>query len=369
MRIFFLLNGFLLVASGCVDGSVRNAAGGDLPQSGDNDASRDDGSPSDNGVTDPDTPKGDSFIQPGVMEELLPPSTSPITTYCPFSDNVDLDSFEGRPVIRVCHAGDSRNGCDTNTLQEALSQAVSGDRIEIVGDGPPYTQCAVIPPTLSDVEIIGVCGRPHLKDEVCQSKGLFLNQGRDITITHVEISNLEISAEEGGNAAAVRDQSLGNLNLRYVYFHHNQNGILGGKGIVTIEWSKFESNGSSEHEGFAHNTYFSADVEELVIRNSLFLRARNQGNNMKSRAQKMLFECSVSASLDGVDSREMDLSEGGDVLIANSIVEQGPPSSNSNLIGFATESTDPDRRHSIMHLVIRNTDLINDRSGAGSFVQ
>ena len=88
----------------------------------------------------------------------------------------------------------------------------------------------MIPPSLSNVEIIGVCGRPHLKDVVCQQKGLFLNQGSDITITNVEISNLAIPAAAGGNAAAVRDQSLGNLNLHYVYFHDNQNGILGRQG-------------------------------------------------------------------------------------------------------------------------------------------
>lgn len=313
-----------------------------------------------------------SDLQPdagdGPANGLLPPSTSPVMTYCPFTDASDLTAFEGRPVVRVCHPGDSRNGCDVDTLAAAVAAANDGDRIEIVGDGAAYTECAVIPSTMSGVEIVGVCGRPHLKDVVCQKKGLLLNLGTDITISNLEISNLSISANDGGNAAAIRDQSQGNLNLRYVYFHHNQNGVLGGKGVVNIDWSKFEANGSSVKAGFAHNIYMSADVTELNINNSLFLRARYEGNNLKTRAESMNFHCSVSASLDGQDSREMDISEGGKVQISNSIIEQGPPSVNSGLLGFATESSNPDRRHAEMSLSISDTDLINDLD-KGTFVQ
>ncbi len=300
--------------------------------------------------------------------ELLPPSQAPLMSYCPFTDATNLTSFEGRPVIRVCHVGDNRDGCDVDSIATAIDSANNGDRIEIVNDGTPYTECAVIPDTLSGVEIIGVCGRPHLKDVVCQKKGLFLNLGRDITITNVEVSNLAISEADGANAAAVRDQSLGNLNLRYVYFHDNQNGVLGGKGIVNMDWSKFEGNGSPLDPGFTHNIYMSADVDELNIRNSLFLRAQSEGNNLKTRAQSMNFHCSVSASLDGQDSREMDISEGGAVSITNSIIEQGPPSVNSGMVGFATESGNADRRHDVMTLEIRDTDFINDR-GNGTFLQ
>jgi len=298
---------------------------------------------------------------------LLPPSISPVLTYCPFTDASDLAQFEGRTVVRVCHSGDARSGCDVNTLADALSQVSSGERIEIVGDGAPYNQCGVIPATLSDVEIVGVCGRPHLQNKVCQSKGTFLNLGRDISISNIEVSDATISEQEGRNGAAVRDQGLGNLNLSYVYFHNNQNGILGGKGVIRIDWSRFEANGTPLDPGFTHNTYFSADVDNVIINYSLFLRAQNEGNNMKSRAKRMEFHCSVSASLDGVDSREMDISEGGELIITNSLFEQGAVSANSNIIGFATEANNPDRRHEKQSIVIRDTDIINDRSG-GSFV-
>ncbi|MCP4503173.1 MAG: hypothetical protein GY822_24820 [Deltaproteobacteria bacterium] len=202
---------------------------------------------------------------------------------------------------------------------------------------------------------------------MCQRKGIFLNLGRNITLTHLEISGAEISADDGGNGAAIRDQGLGGLNLRYVYFHDNQNGILSGNGVIHIDWSKFERNEGAAHAGFTHNTYFSADVTDVVIRNSLFLRAANQGNNMKSRAQRFEFFCSVSASLDGVDSREMDISEGGELVITNSIIQQGPESANSNMIGFATEAGNPNRRHTLQKVNIHNTDFLNDRNN-GAFL-
>ena len=303
----------------------------------------------------------------GSGDALLPPSRSPIMAYCPFDDASDLTQFEGRPVIRVCHPGDTRAGCHVDTIAAAVSQSADGDRIEIVGGGAPYTECATIPDGLNDVEIIGVCGRPHIREVACGSKGAFVNYGGNLTLTNLEVSNVEISLAEGGNGAAIRDQGTGNLDLRYVYFHDNQNGILGGHGIIHIDWSRFEANGSSEDVGRAHNTYFSGDVDHVIIRNSIFLRARSEGNNMKSRAHRMDFHCSVSASLDGFDSREMDISEGGELRITNSIVQQGPESANSNLIGFATEATDLSLRHPVQLLVIQDSDIINDR-GNGSFI-
>ncbi len=300
-------------------------------------------------------------------EDLLPPSLAPETSYCPFDDATDLTTFEGRSVVRVCPEGDTRQGCDVSSLQAAIDQAASGTRIEVVGDGAVYAQCGVISAEKDGLEIAGVCGRPRFVDTVCQSKGTFVHAGSNLTLTHIEVSGAWIGAADGGNGAAVRDESLGGLAMRYVYFHDNQNGILGGKGKIRIDWSRFEANGSAEDPGYTHNTYFSADVSEVVIQNSLFLRARHEGNNFKSRAQALVFRCSVSASLDGADSREMDLSEGGDALIENSLIQQGPESVNSGLLGFATESEDLQKRHAVQHLAIAETDFINDK-GAGNFI-
>ncbi len=353
------LVGLTLLACGGPEGTQDS--GQDSGQAGDN------GTPADAAQTGDGGGSMDSSVPPS--EVLLPPSLSPILTYCPFTDASDLSRFEGRPVIRVCHAGDTRAGCDVDTLAAAVAQASDGDRIEVVGDGPAYAQCANIGGGLEGVEIVGVCGTPHFQGTVCSLKGAFvLSDARNITLTNLEVSGLAISDSDGANAAAVRDQGLGGLRLRYVYFHDNQNGILGGAGEMHIDWSKFEANGSALRPGFTHNTYFSEDVTGVHIRNSVFLRAAHSGNNMKSRAQAMTFHCSVTASLDGLDSREMDISEGGALTITNSLIQQGPPSENRNLVGFATEATNPDRRHPTQALVVRDSLFVNDATGGSMLV-
>lgn len=295
-----------------------------------------------------------------------PPSTD-ILSYCPMTMAPVPGDFQGRQVLRVCPTGDTRPGCQYNSIQAALNAAPNGSRVEVVKGSSDYTACAVIPAAMENVEVVGVCGRPRLRDSACQSKGFFVNNGKNMTFTHLEISGVEISSGEGGNGAAIRDQSKGGLTVRYCHFHHNQNGILGGMGDVTLEWSKFEANGSAEDPGYTHNIYMSAEVTHLIVRNSLLLRARYEGNNFKSRAQKMTFECSVSASLDGEDSREMDISQGGDVVIRNSVIQQGPESANSNMIGFAMEAGNTSSRNAVQSLTIENTLMINDR-GSGSFI-
>lgn len=362
--------GLLIIAAAC-GSSDEEGSVGSLPEddevssptggvpSGDGDGEL----PGDGNGDSPGDGDGDTSPVAG----LLPPSQAPETSYCPFDDATDLTQFEGRRVIRVCPAGDARKGCDVDSLSVAVGMADSGDRIEVVGDGADYEQCVTVPDTLSDIEIVGVCGRPHIRDTVCQLKGVFLNNSRNLSLTHLEVSGASISESDGGNAAAVRDQGQGNLDLRYVYFHGNQNGILGGVGVIRIDWSRFEANGSPQDPGYTHNTYFAPEVTETIIQNSLFLRAQNEGNNMKSRAQKLTFRCSVSASLDGVDSREMDISEGGELVIENSIIQQGEASANSGMVGFATESENPDRRHAAQSITIRNTDFINDKPN-GTFL-
>lgn len=77
-------------ATGCGD-DASNAA--DATATGDATvATTDGGKPVDSGAT------ADGG---GASNGLLPPSKSPIMTYCPFTDAADLDSFEGRRVMGV----------------------------------------------------------------------------------------------------------------------------------------------------------------------------------------------------------------------------------------------------------------------------
>ena len=291
-----------------------------------------------------------------------------IADYCPLNlPEIPAVTSDGRVIIRVCPPAEMREGCDSDSIGQAIKIAPNNSRIEIVKGQMPYNQCAVISSAQQNIEILGVCGKAHIKNKVCEKKGIFVNYGKGVRFINLELSHAEIPLNDGGNGAGIRDQSLGGTYFEDLNIHHNQMGMLGGSGILTIKRSKFEANGNPERIGYNHNIYLSADVVKADIQNSLFLRASAEGNNFKSRAQEVIFECSVSASLDGQDSREMDFSEGGKLLIKNSIIQQGSASKNSNMLGFATESNNQSRRHSMMQVDIENSLFINDKSN-GSFI-
>jgi len=75
-------------------------------------------------------------------------------------------------------------------------------------------------------------------------------------------------------------------------------------------------------------------------------------------------ECSVLASLDGVDSRTIDLPNGGDVLFRSCVIQQGAQSANRNLVGYGLEGT----RNPVQRLELRDNVFVNDQD-RGSFLQ
>lgn len=312
------------------------------------------------------TPEGDGVSEPPAGPAEPAPSSSEkqaILNYCPFDLSGGAPSeLDGKAIIRVCPSGDTREGCDTNSISTAVSSATNGSRIEIVNGS--YSNCATIAAEKENIEIVGVCGRPILQNSVCGRKGYFVNYGKNISFVNLEIKGVAISASDGANGAALRDQGKGGTKVLYSYFHDNQNGLLGGVGEISIIGSKFENNGASEKPGLEHNIYLGGEVSLAYIKDSMFVRARYQGHNFKSRAKKVIFECSLAASLDGVNSRDVDLSEGNEAYFINSVIQQGKNTSNSNMFGFAFE-TDAAKAMSNSQLIsLENTILIDDKGGS-----
>jgi hypothetical protein len=67
------------------------------------------------------------------------------------------------------------------------------------------------------------------------------------------------------------------------------------------------------------------------------LASKSQGHEVKSRAQQTLIEDSVIASLDGKDSRLIDIPNGGTITIRRNVLQQGPGSVNNQMIGLGFE--------------------------------
>jgi hypothetical protein len=202
--------------------------------------------------------------------------------------------------------------------------------------------------------------------KMCLSKGLIVITGNDTVIENFEFSEMAVADHNG---AGIRHQGFG-LIVRNSYFHDGEDGILSGttatghggdKDLLLVENSKFEHLGGGG--GQAHGVYFGAH-KEASVRNSLFLASRDQGHEFKSRALTSRIDCSMMASLDGVDSYSLNFPDAGQVIVTNSVVEQGASSANSGIVDYGSEMlyTPP-----VNTMSFNKVTLLNDASGGTYF--
>ncbi|WP_439134461.1 hypothetical protein [Pseudomaricurvus sp.] len=211
------------------------------------------------------------------------------------------------------------------SLQAAADTLKDGDILRI--SSGVYPQAFIL--KASNVVVEGI-GHVVLDGKSAGGKAAIVNKGDFNQIRNIECRNIKVSA---GNGACVRHEGS-NLKLVHVYFHNSQQGILtvNKPGLVEIEDSRFEYLG---HRGQAHGVYVNGG--QLRIRNSLMLAAKSEGHEVKSRAAMTLIENSVIASLSTKDSRLVDVPNGGVLVISRSVLQQGPRSSNQDVIGYGLE--------------------------------
>ncbi len=256
--------------------------------------------------------------------------------------------------IRVCPIGAKPDGCDRHGLAETLREAEEGATI-IVGAGI-YEEAATL--RASRVTIRGELGA-HLRGVAAEGKAALVIKGDDVVIEGLECSEIKVP---NGNGACIRAEGT-NLTLRRVHFHDSQEGLLGGNGLLVIEDSVFQRlGGDRETEiGQAHGIYASHRVTRLELRRNRFLASKEEGHEIKSRARSTLIEDNVIASLDGVDSRLIDIPNGGEVVIRGNVLEIGPNSSNPDLIGLGLErGNNPELDHEANNALIENNTIIID---------
>ena len=191
------------------------------------------------------------------------------------------------------------------------------------------------------VTLNAVGGWVHLRSTgyVPNRKGILITD-TSVTINHFWFSGAKVSDDDGGNGAGIRYQG-GNLTLNGCYFVHNQDGILGvgdGTGLITVIMSEFAFNGASTgpSAGYTHNFYMSG-IARLTVTDSYFHGAF-VGHELKSRATQTIIKNSRFVDgPTGTASYSIDLPNGGNALIMNSQIEQGPQSQNPYIIAFGEE--------------------------------
>lgn len=218
------------------------------------------------------------------------------------------------------------NGHSYDSLQAAFDILQDGDTL-VIGKGI-HQQAGIL--RQNNITILAEEGA-HLSKATVQGKAALVIKGNNTTIKGLECSGINVKDKNG---ACIRFEGK-NILLDNVYFHDSQQGILSGsgKGLFIIENSRFERLGFDT--GQSHGIYIGAG--ELYIKNSVFLASKEEGHEIKSRADKTHIENTIISSAGSVDSRLVDVPNGGELVIKNSVLHQGPESSNRDLISFGVE--------------------------------
>lgn len=234
-----------------------------------------------------------------------------------------------------------------NNLSQAAAALHDGDTL-MIGPGT-YHQALVI--KANSVTLIGD-GHVVLSHAQARGKGMIVASGNDLRVINIECSQVQV---RDGNGACVRLQATG-LTLDHVYFHDAQEGVLTGAkpGFVEIRNSRFERLG---YRGQAHAIYIGGG--RLLVEHSVFLASKSEGHEIKSRAADTLLIGNVIASLNGHDSRLVDVPNGGNLTLLDNVLEKGPHSSNRDLIGYGLETNRP--QHKGRQVVMRNNTFIMER--------
>lgn len=242
-----------------------------------------------------------------------------------------------------------------------------GDTVEI--DFAIYVNDPQVEWTANGLYIAGVGGRPRLEagsilaNDVTNGKGIFVTSGAGITIENIEFALARVPDHNG---AGIRQQGA-NLHIVRCRFDGNEMGILSGNianSTTVIEYSEFVNSGSTLNPGYQHNVYIN-HIDTLVFRYNYSHDAIAEGHELKSRAHYNFIEYNRIANETSVDSRTIDLPNGGTSVIVGNIIEQGPNSANSNLLGYGLEGLSNPAPHTLY--VAHNT-FVN-RKSTGSFIQ
>lgn len=207
-----------------------------------------------------------------------------------------------------------------------------------------------------NVTIEGI-GHAVLEQATSDGKGAIVARGDNLTIKNIECRHIKVASKNG---ACVRLEGRG-LTLEHVYFHSSETALLETAkqhGYITILNSRFENLAANAR---AHSIYLNS--ASLHFNNSVILANRHQ-HSLKSRGPLTIIENSIIAELSAPGSRLIDISNGGELLIKSSVLQQGPNAVNNQAIGFGLEGVIYDKNS----IDITDSLLLLERSGSNFLV-
>lgn len=236
-------------------------------------------------------------------------------------------------------------------LSQAVAAAAPGMTIEV--DRGTYHESITIP--VPRLTIRGTGGTPHIdctRLQLAGDKACILLAADGITLENLDIGGAVLPEGDGANGACVRNEPNLSLTLRRVVCHGSQDGLLTSGGKIIIENSEFYDNGWT---GLTHNAYLGEKCT-AIVRGSIFRDAR-VGHEFKSRCQHVEIADSTFRSTHG--SRNLDIPDGGEVVVYRSLLVKTSGSESEQIIGFAAESC-----RNAGNMVLKNVKVVNTKANA-----
>ncbi len=228
-------------------------------------------------------------------------------------------------LSRPAHAATLEVGAGKPYPQPSAAAAAAHDGDHITIAAGSYFDCAVWKANNLTIEGAGP-DATIITDKTCMGKALFVTDGNNITIRGLTLTRARVP---DFNGAGIRAEG-GDLLVQNVHFINDQDGLLAadqpGKKIIVTD-SEFIRNGTCEGGGCAHGIYVG-QLALLRVERSKFFETR-QGHDIKSRAKRTeVIGCDIADGTNGTASYDVEIPNGGAVLLRDSKIQKGPKSEN-----------------------------------------
>ena len=196
-----------------------------------------------------------------------------------------------------------------------------GDTIKIAPG--TYYDCTVW--TTNKITIEGTGPGVVLTDKTCQGKAVSVIHADDVIVKNITFQRARV---HDGNGAGIRAEGI-DLTLGNDKFLNNEEGILAGnnpKSSIIVRNSEFDHNGTCR-SACAHGIYVD-DIALLRIEHSRFFDTQ-AAHHIKLRAKRTeLIDNHIEDGPNGTASYEVDIPNGGALVMIGNVLEKGPKNQN-----------------------------------------
>jgi hypothetical protein len=241
-------------------------------------------------------------------------------------------------------------------VADAIAAARDGDTIRIApgiypGDVAVITQHRLSIEAAGERPVIDAAGRD------AEGKAIWVVRGGDVQIHNIAFRGARVAH---GNGAAIRLER-GRLSVHRGLFTDNEMGILTSNDpLVELRISASRFADAPRTPGALHHLLYVGRIARFELTDSQFANGW-RGHLVKSRAKiSRIYHNLLVDGPGGEASYEVDLPNGGDVVLAGNVIGQSHGSQNVVLVSFGAESQAwPESRL----LMVHNT-LVSERSDA-----